>query len=125
VPSLIGFFLGRCVVTTTNTPPLAWDFELCYNKHLATQQRKHTMQKTFNTTALAKLVYNKQKETYKIVCAFNVTERTENGTYKFPTQKKCDFVSGEFVYETITSDMQRIFATAKQLLRTNSIKLVS
>jgi hypothetical protein len=43
VPSLIGFFLDRCVITTTNTPPLAWDFEMCYNIHIDSNKQEHTM----------------------------------------------------------------------------------
>ena len=78
----------------------------------------------FNTQAKAKLVYNKDKETYTIVCAFNVTETNDNGTYKFPPRKKCDFVSGEFVYNTLQADLKRIVETAKKLLRTKNIKFV-
>ena len=44
MPSLIGFFLDRCAITTTNTPPLARVSILCYTIHIATQ-RKHTMQR--------------------------------------------------------------------------------
>ena len=72
--------------------------------------------------AKAKIVYNKDKETYKIKIAFNVTEKTEKGAYKFPT--KCDFVSGEFVYETLQQDKERIIAQAKQQLRTDIIEFV-
>lgn len=74
--------------------------------------------------AKAKLLFNKDKETYKIVIAFNVTERTEKGAYKFPTQAKCDFVSGEFVYESLQTDRERILSIAKQQLRTDCIEFV-
>ena len=74
--------------------------------------------------AKAKIVFNKNKETYTIVCAFNVTEVTDKGTYKFPTKAKCDFVSGDFNYETFESDKQRIIAQAKKQLRTELIEFV-
>lgn len=45
------------------------------------------MLSAFNTLLRAKLVYNKNKEVYKIVAAFNVTERTERGEYKLPNKK--------------------------------------
>lgn len=73
-------------------------------------------------TAKAKIMYNKNKETYVIKIAFNVTEKTEKGAYKFPT--KCDFVSGEFVYETLQADRERIIAQAKKQLRTDLIEFV-
>lgn len=72
--------------------------------------------------AKAKIIYNKNKETYVIKMAFNVTEKTEKGTLKFPV--RCDFVSGEFTYETFESDKQRIIAQAKQQLRTELIEFV-
>jgi hypothetical protein len=75
-------------------------------------------------TAKAKIVYNKNKETYTIVAAFNVTEKTERGAFKFPTKAKCDFVSGDFSYETFELDKQRIIALAKQQLRTELIEFV-
>ena len=74
--------------------------------------------------AKAKLMFNKDKETYKIVIAFNVTERTEKGAFKFPPQAKCDFVSGEFVYESLQADKERILSIAKQQLRTDCIEFV-
>ncbi len=72
--------------------------------------------------AKARLVYNKKKETYRIVFAFNVTERTDRGSLKFP--KKPDFVSGDFVYETLENDVNRIVETAKVVLRTDNIEFV-
>jgi len=78
-------------------------------------------------TAKAKLLYNKNKETYKIVIAFNVfpkEDKNGNIVYPFPVQAKCDFVSGDFVYATIESDKERIIATAKQVLRTDYIEFV-
>jgi hypothetical protein len=75
-------------------------------------------------TARAKLMFNKDKETYTIVVAFNVTETNAKGQLKFPTRKKCDFVSGEFVYETLQQDKERILTIAKQQLRTDNIEFV-
>jgi hypothetical protein len=73
-------------------------------------------------TAKAKIVYNKNKETYTIKIAFNVTETNKNGTFKFPN--KCDFVSGDFNYATFETDKQRIIQQAKQQLRTELIEFV-
>jgi hypothetical protein len=75
-------------------------------------------------TAKAKLMFNKQKETYTIVIAFNVTERNAKGELKFPVRAKCDFVSGEFVYESLQTDKERILNTAKATLRTDCIEFV-
>lgn len=75
-------------------------------------------------TAKAKLVYYKEKDTYKIVVAFNVYERNKKGQLKFPTQSKCDFVSGEFNYETFEADRERILNVAKKQLRTELIEFV-
>ena len=67
--------------------------------------------------AKAKIIYNKNKETYIIKVAFNVTEKTEKGAYKFPT--KCDFVSGHIP----VTDLPRIMQDAVAVLRTNRIEL--
>lgn len=72
--------------------------------------------------AKAKLIWNKNKETYTIKIAFNVTEKTEKGAWKFPV--KCDFVSGDINYETLEADKQRVIETAKQQLRTELIEFV-
>jgi hypothetical protein len=76
-----------------------------------------------NTLAKAKLVFNKKLKMYKLVCAFNVYETTkqfDNVVYKFPTQKKCDFVSGDITLE----DLPRVMQTASKALRTNNIVIV-
>jgi len=76
-----------------------------------------------NTLAKAKLVFNKKLKMYKLVCAFNVYETTkqfDNVVYKFPVQKKCDFVSGDITLE----DLPRVMHTASQVLRTNNIVIV-
>jgi precorrin-2 methylase len=78
--------------------------------------------KAVNTLLRAKLVYNKQKEVYKIIAAFNVTEQTDKGAYKFPVKK--DFTSGEFVYETLEKDKQRIIKEMQKQCRTANIEFV-
>ena len=78
-------------------------------------------------TAKAKLIYVKNKETYKIVIAFNVHKKVkDNGevVHVFPTQKQCNFVSGDIVYKELQKDKDRIVAQAKQMLRTNNIEFV-
>ena len=87
------------------------------------------MQTTIRTAniAKAKLVYYKDKETYKIVIAFNVHKKEkDNGqiVHVFPTQAKCNFVSGDIVYATLQADKERIVAQAKQVLRTDNIEFV-
>ena len=80
-----------------------------------------------NTIAKAKLVYNKQKELYKLVVAFNVhIKEKDNGdiVHIFPTQKKCDYVSGDIVYEELQAELLRLTATAKKQLRTDNIEFV-
>ena len=80
-----------------------------------------------NTIAKAKLVYNKQKELYKLVVAFNVhTKIKDNGdiVYIFPTQKKCEYVSGDIIYEELQAELLRLTATAKKQLRTDNIEFV-
>ena len=76
----------------------------------------------FNTLLRAKLVYNKQKEVYKIIAAFNVTEQSDKGAYKFPVKK--DFTSGEFVYETLQADKERIITEMKRVCRTDNVEFV-
>ena len=72
----------------------------------------------FNTVAKARLVFNKKLKMYKLVCAFNVTQRNaKTDALMFPVQKKCDFVSGDFAYD----DLQKEIALAKKVLRTDNI----
>jgi hypothetical protein len=81
----------------------------------------------FNTLAKAKLVYNKQKELYKLVVAFNVhTKIKENGeiVHIFPTQAKCAYVSGDINYEELQAEVSRLTETAKKQLRTDNIEFV-
>ena len=78
----------------------------------------------FAQVAKAKLLYNKDKETYKIIVAFNVTETNKNGKFKFPTHKKCNYVSGDLNYETLQKDVENTVANAKKVLRTDNIVFV-
>lgn len=78
-------------------------------------------------TAKARLIYNKDKDTYKIIIAFNVYKelnKNDEEVYKFPTQKKCDYVSGDIAYKTIQADTEYVIAQAKQQLRTDNILFV-
>ena len=74
----------------------------------------------FNSIAKAKLVFNKKLQMYKLVCAFNVYETTKDGSYKFPVQKKCDYVSGDISIEEVGNTL----ALASKVLRTNNIVIV-
>lgn len=78
----------------------------------------------FAQVAKAKLIYVKNKETYKVVIAFNVYERNKKGELKFPVQAKCNYVSGDIAYETLQKDLQRTIAHAKEVLRTDNIVFV-
>jgi hypothetical protein len=78
-------------------------------------------------TAKAKIIYYKDKETYKIIFAFNVLQKEkDNGdiVHIFPTQAKCNYVSGDIVYEELQKDKLRIIETAKKHLRTDNIEFV-
>jgi hypothetical protein len=76
--------------------------------------------KAKQTLAKAKLVKSKIPELYKLVIAFNVTEISKNGSYKFPVQKSCDYVSGDISLE----DLHNTLAVASKVLRTNNIQIV-
>ena len=81
----------------------------------------------FNTLAKAKLVYNRNKELYKLVVAFNVhTKVKENGdiVHIFPTQAKCAYVSGDIIYEELQAEVSRLTDVAKLQLRTDNIEFV-
>jgi hypothetical protein len=80
-----------------------------------------------NTVAKAKVIYYKDKETYKIVFAFNVHKKQkDNGdiVHIFPTQAKCAYVSGDISYEELQKDKLRIIETAKAVMRTNNVEFV-
>lgn len=77
--------------------------------------------------AKAKIIYYKNKETYKIIFAFNVLQKEkDNGdiVYIFPTQAKCNYVSGDIVYEELQKDKLRIIEAAKKQLRTDYVEFV-
>jgi hypothetical protein len=74
-----------------------------------------------NTVAKAKLVHNKKLKMYKLVVAFNVTQKNEvTQKYIFPVQKQCAFVSGDIT----TADVFNVVQQAKKALRTNNIVIV-
>ena len=78
----------------------------------------------YNTLAKAKLVQNKKLGLFKLVVAFNVYEtrkQFDTVVYKFPTQKKCDYVSGDIAFDDVANTLQK----AKIALRTNNIELVA
>jgi len=78
-------------------------------------------------TAKAKIVYYKDKETYKIIFAFNVhIKQKENGdiVHIFPTQKQCNYVSGDISYEELQKDKLRIIEQAKKQMRTDYVEFV-
>jgi hypothetical protein len=82
--------------------------------------------KTANV-AKARIIYYKDKETYKIIFAFNVLQKEkDNGdiVHIFPQQKACNYVSGDIVYKELQKDKLRIIETAKQYLRTDYIEFV-
>ena len=81
----------------------------------------------FNTLAKAKLVYNKQKELYKLVIAFNVhTKVKDNGdiVHIFPTQAKCAYVSGDLLADNLQNELATVLPTVYATLRTNSVEFV-
>jgi hypothetical protein len=80
----------------------------------------------FNSVARVKLVETKNLNVnkYRLVCAFNVTETFVNflgfQTFKFPVQKKCNYVSGDFKIENLDAELAR----AVRYLKTDNIQLV-
>jgi hypothetical protein len=60
-----------------------------------------------NTLAQAALRYNTQLKLYKLVVAFNVTERNARGELKFPVPSKCAYVSGHFEFNELATQLQR------------------
>lgn len=84
-------------------------------------------QAIYAQVAKAKLIYVKNKETYKVVIAFNVYKelnKNNEEVYKFPTQAKCNYVSGDLNYETLQADLANTIANAKKVLRTDNIVFV-
>ena len=78
----------------------------------------------YNTLAKAKLVFYKEKNCYKVVIAFNVTQTDAKGRYIFPPQKKCDYVSGDINKKVLQKELLRVLALAKEILRTDNIEFV-
>ena len=77
--------------------------------------------------AKAKLVFNKNLKTYKLVVAFNAHKTIKpNGTvkYAFPTQAKCAYVSGDISAKTLQADLVQMLPTVYSTLRTNSVEFV-
>lgn len=80
-----------------------------------------------NCIAKAKLVFNKKLKTYKLVVAFNVHKRiTDAGQvkYNFPTQSKCNYVSGDLPAENIQNELTNVLPRVYAQLRTNSVEFV-
>ena len=71
--------------------------------------------------ARAKIIKNAKLKTLRLIVAFNVYETNSKGEFKFPVQKKCDYVSGDLNTEL---DVLNALAYAKDMLRTNNIELV-
>jgi hypothetical protein len=78
----------------------------------------------FNNVARVNLVETKnlKKNKYRLVCAFHVTETFINASltesFKFPQQKKCNYVSGDFHI----NNLDREIARAKRHLRTERLE---
>jgi hypothetical protein len=70
-----------------------------------------------NNTAYAKLSFCKKLQLFKMIVAFNVTQRNAKGKLLFPVQQKCNYVSGHFALE----DLAKQLTVAEQHLRTNKI----
>ena len=79
-----------------------------------------------NCIAYAKLVYNKRLKAYKVQFAFNVHKKLvgDEIKYIFPTQAKCNYVSGDLLAENLEAEVQRTIITASKTLRTNNIVIV-
>jgi hypothetical protein len=81
--------------------------------------------------AKAKLVFNKNLKTYKLVVAFNAHKQfkkdkwgNEKVVYAFPTQAKCAYVSGDISAKTLQADLAQMLPTVYSTIRTNSIEFV-
>lgn len=77
--------------------------------------------------AKAKLVFNKNLKTYKLVVAFNAHKTIKpDGSvkYAFPTQAKCAYVSGDLLAENLQAEITKVMPTVYSTLRTNSVEFV-
>ena len=63
--------------------------------------------------AKAKLVKNAKLKTLRLIVAFNVYEKNDKGTYKFPTAKNCAYVSGDLDAEDVFNALE----AAKRAIR--------
>ena len=61
-------------------------------------------------TAKAKLVKNAKLNTVRLIVAFNVYEQNKRGSWLFPRQQTCAYVSGDLAEN---SDVERALAHAK------------
>ena len=80
-----------------------------------------------NCVAKAKLVFNKNLKTYKLVVAFNAHKTIKpNGQikYAFPTQAKCNYVSGDLLAENLQAELATVLPSVYKQLRTNSVEFV-
>ena len=77
--------------------------------------------------AKAKLVFNKNLKTYKLVVAFNAHKTIKpNGQikYAFPTQAKCNYVSGDLLADNLQNELASVLPSVYATLRTNSVEFV-
>ena len=77
--------------------------------------------------AKAKLVFNKKLKTYKLVVAFNAHKTIKpNGQikYSFPTQAKCNYVSGDLLADNLQNELATVLPNVYKTIRTNSVEFV-
>lgn len=80
-----------------------------------------------NCVAKAKLVFNKKVNAYKLVIAFNAHKSINKAgevKYNFPTQSKCNYVSGDLLAESLQKDLAVALTSAQKTLRTTHIEFV-
>ena len=77
--------------------------------------------------AKAKLVFNKKLKCYKLIVAFNAhkTFKADGSVkYAFPTQAKCNYVSGDLLAENLQAELASVLPSVYATLRTNSVEFV-
>ena len=81
--------------------------------------------------AKAKLVFNKNLKTYKLVVAFNAHKQfkkdkygNEKVVYAFPTQAKCAYVSGDLLANNLQNELASVLPIVYSTIRTNSVEFV-
>jgi hypothetical protein len=92
---------------------------------MLTHTKGHTM--FTQCIAYAKLVYNKKLNAYKVQIAFNVHKVIKpDGSvkYSFPTQAKCNYVSGDLLAENLQNELATVLPSVYATLRTNSVEFV-